>query len=141
MKNNDGFMRTERRIPYDPKLKERARILRKNMTRSEKHLWETLLRKKQLLGLRFLRQRPIDNYIVDFYCPKQKLVIEIDGEIHEQHKEYDADRTIILERYGVRALRFANNEILKNISGVESKIKTFLLNFPLNEGDEGGENY
>lgn len=141
MKNNDGFMRTERRIPYDPKLKERARILRKNMTRSEKHLWETLLRKKQLLGLRFLRQRPIDNYIVDFYCPKQKLVIEIDGEIHEQHKEYDADRTIILERYGVRVLRFSNNEILKNISGVESKIKTFLLNFPLNEGDEGGENY
>jgi very-short-patch-repair endonuclease len=67
-----------------------------------------------------LRPRPIDNFIVDFYCAALKLVIEIDGDSHftEQGKQYDAERTAILEGYGLRVIRFTNVEVLQNFEGV-----------------------
>ena len=76
MKNSNRIIQ-----PYNPKLKKRARRLRKNMTDAEVKLWNHL-RRKQIKGLQFFRQRPIGNYIVDFYAPEAKLVIEVDGGQH-----------------------------------------------------------
>jgi very-short-patch-repair endonuclease len=83
-------------LPYNPKLVPIAKQLRLNQTVTEKKMWQGFLRK---LPLRILRQRPIDNFIVDFYCSGLRLVIEIDGESHftEQGKIYDEERTNILE--------------------------------------------
>ena len=107
-------------LPYNKKLKEKARDLRNNMTAAEKKLWYGYLRNHRYI---FLRQKPIDNYIVDFYCSKLKLVIEIDGETHlsEKGREYDEERTKALERYGLKVLRFWNDDVLNGIE-VVSKI-------------------
>jgi very-short-patch-repair endonuclease len=90
-----SLLKSDVRLPYNPKLKDRARELRKNMTKTEKKLWYNFLSKH---SLRFLRQRPIDQYIVDFYCPKKKLIIEIDGSTHftKDGVEYDAERSSIV---------------------------------------------
>jgi very-short-patch-repair endonuclease len=77
-------------IPYNPKLKARARELRKNMTPGEQRLWQ-FLRGKQVLGFDFDRQRPIDQFIVDFYCKKLRLAIEIDGASHDSENAQIAD--------------------------------------------------
>ncbi len=104
-------------LPYNPKLIERARVLRKNMTEAEKKLWYGLLKN---FKYPVLRERPIDNFIVDFYCPKLKLVIEIDGEVHftSDGKIYDEDRDKILKSYRLKILRFSNWEILRNFDRV-----------------------
>lgn len=109
------------RLPYNPKLTERAKELRKNMTKEEKKLWYDFLSK---LNVRFLRQRPIDNYIVDFYCPKFKLVIEVDGSQHYSGDglEYDVVRTEILSAYDLKVIRVSNIEINKYFETVCSKI-------------------
>ncbi|UCE08581.1 MAG: endonuclease domain-containing protein, partial [bacterium] len=93
-------------IPYNPKLKERARQLRKNPTFSEKILWQALRRKQ--LGYEFHRQVPIDQFIVDFYCHELLLVIEIDGISHDSNeaKTNDHQRQSIIEKYGIAFLRF-----------------------------------
>ena len=105
----------------------RARILRKSMTFSEKKLW-SYLRKKQLNGIRFRRQHPISKFIVDFYCHSQKLVIEIDGSIHQQEfqRERDENRTFELQEYGLKVIRFDNETVLNNISKVISEIEMHL---------------
>ncbi len=92
-------------LPYNPKLTARARELRKNSTEAEKRLWYRYLWN---FKYRVLRQRPIDFYIVDFYYPKLKLVIEIDGDTHytDAGKIYDERRTQILESYSLRVVRF-----------------------------------
>lgn len=109
---------------------ELARELRKSPTSSEKVLW-SFLRKKQLCGLKFLRQRPIvyeqrqsvrHFFIADFYCPEIKLVIELDGKIHEYQKEYDFNRDMVLKNLGIRTLRI-RNEDLKDIESVMRRIK------------------
>ena len=86
-----------RRLPYNPKLTNRARSLRRNMTPPEKKLWYEFLSQHDK---RFLRQRPIDNYVVDFYCAGADLVIEIDGDSHgsQDAKEYDNQRTATLKK-------------------------------------------
>ena len=90
------------------------------MTAAEKKLWYSFLRNHKYI---FLRQKPIDNYIVDFYCSELKLVIEIDGETHitEKDKKYDKERTKILKSYGLKVLRFWNDDVLNGIE-VVSKI-------------------
>jgi len=100
-----GLITTGYHLPYNPKLTERAKELRNNLTEAEKRLWYGYL---CTFKYRVLRQRPIDNYIVDFYCPKLKLVIEIDGDTHytDAGKIYDERRTQILESYGLRVVRF-----------------------------------
>jgi len=104
-------------MPYNPDLKELARNLRLNMTPAEKKLWYNYLRD---FRYRVLRQKPIDNYIVDFYCPKLQLVIEIDGESHytEKAKINDVKRTQTINSYGLKEIRFTNIEILENLEGV-----------------------
>lgn len=95
------------------------------MTLAEKKIWYELLAKDKLNGLRFLRQKPIDEYIADFYCHKLKLVIEIDGESHlaEGAREYDEHRTKVLNAYGIEVIRYTNEEILNHIGEVESDLK------------------
>jgi very-short-patch-repair endonuclease len=104
-------------IPYNPELKQLARDLRKNMTLSEVLLWNQL-KQKNMLGFDFDRQRPIGNYIVDFYCKELSLAIEIDGDTHIYRYEEDEIRQSELEKLGVKFLRFDDLEVKKNISNV-----------------------
>jgi len=112
------------------KIFEQAKILRNNMTKAEKLLWDYLSR-KQLMGFKFRRQHPIADFIVDFYCHIAKLVIELDGEIHnnKEQKDYDKARTEELEEFGIKIIRFDNEEILKDIDKVLGIIERHL---PLN---------
>ncbi len=112
-----GLITTGFHLPYNPKLIECARELRKNMTAAEKTLWYHCLRD---FPYRVLRQRPIDHYIVDFYCPALRLVIEIDGESHftDDGKESDEHRTAILNAYGLRVVRFTNREVMTDVAAV-----------------------
>lgn len=100
-----------------------ARKLRKNSTSQEQKIWN-LLRNRQFLGLKFKRQVPIYNYVVDFVCEEKKLIIEIDGGQHNEPNNIDEDniRTNILEKEGYRVIRFWNNEIDNNIEGVYQKL-------------------
>jgi very-short-patch-repair endonuclease len=104
-------------IPYNPELKELAKELRRNMTLSEVLLWNELKQKK-ILGYDFDRQRPIGNFIVDFYCKELSLAIEIDGKSHIYRYDYDDERQRILEKLGVRFLRFEDIQVKKNITNV-----------------------
>ncbi|MEG3939062.1 endonuclease domain-containing protein [Microcoleus sp. S36b_A3] len=104
-------------LPYNQKLIPIAQELRKNPTPAEKKLWQNCLRN---FPFRVLRQRPIDNFIVDFYCVVLRLVIEVDGESHftEQGKQHDAERTGILEGYGLKFVRLTNVDVLQYCEGV-----------------------
>lgn len=114
-------------IPYNPKLKELARKLRKNMTFSEVLLWQEL-KGKQMLGFDFDRQRPIDEYIVDFYCKDLKLAIEIDGNYHyhDDQPEKDKLRQVRLEFLGVHFLRFDDADVKNNIKWVLNEIYNWI---------------
>ena len=102
---------------HNPALTQRARELRKNMTREEKQLWYQFLR---TYPLRFLRQKVIDNYIVDFYCHEARLVIELDGSQHYEKAGLlrDQIRTERIEQRGLTILRTPNNAIWENFEGV-----------------------
>ena len=149
-------MAVARNLPYDPrflpynhKLVDRAKELRKNMTPAEKKLWHEFLK---TFSDRVWRQRPIDHFIVDFYCPKRHLVIEVDGDSHftEEGQASDIERTQILEAYGLQVLRFTNEEVLQNFEGVcaaiealnppsppwEGGSKSNLLKSPLGSGEQ-----
>jgi very-short-patch-repair endonuclease len=104
---------------YDRKLKKPSQELRKNMTDAERLLWSKL-RMKQLNGLMFSRQKPIGGYIVDFYCHRAKLVVEVDGGQHFSNvsREYDRIRDEFLKNTGLKVLRFTNNDVINNIEGV-----------------------
>ena len=104
-----------------PAIFEKAKELRANMTEAEKALWARL--KNKQLGVRFKSQHPIDIFIADFYCHQAKLVVEVDGEIHQQQKQYDEGRTADLERFGIRVLRFTNKEVLNQLDAVVNQIK------------------
>jgi len=108
-----------------PEIFLRAAELRRNMTLAEKILWNELSAKK-LSGYTFRRQHPINNFIADFYCHKARLVIEIDGSIHEvrDHKIYDEGREDELEKFGLATIRFTNNQIMNNIESVLSKLRS-----------------
>ena len=102
---------------YNKNLLENARELRKNMTPQEGKLWHMYLKNHTV---KFYRQRVIDSYIVDFYCSRAKLIVEIDGSQHftVSGKEYDTLRTEILEKYGLKVIRFTNADIDDNIHNV-----------------------
>ncbi len=104
-------------LPYNPALKERARMLRKAGILHEALLWNQL-KKKQLNGLDFDRQKIIGNYIVDFFCAEKKVVIEADGCSHEGREEYDAQRDAYLESLGLIVIRILAKDILQNMEGV-----------------------
>ena len=104
-------------IPYNKKLKEFSKKLRNNSTLSEILLWE-YLRAGKMKGYKFNRQKPLLNYIVDFYCKKLNLVIEIDGDSHNTKYKADKIRQNELEKYGFKFLRFDDLEIKTNINNV-----------------------
>jgi very-short-patch-repair endonuclease len=103
-------------IPYNPKLREYAKELRKNSTLSEVLLWKEIKGKR--LGAEFHRQVPIDEYIVDFYCHELKLAIEIDGCSHDAKYKYDIHRQKKLEKFGITFIRFDDLEVKKDITNV-----------------------
>ena len=100
---------------------QRMKELRQNMTGAEAALWEQL-RRNHLQGFHFRRQQIIDGYIVDFYCHASAVVVEVDGEIHEQQVEDDAHRDRVLKERGLRVLRFSNQAVLENLSDVLRQI-------------------
>jgi len=112
---------------YNPKLKLRARQMRNEMTAAEKKLWYGYLEQDRN---RWLRQKPIGDYIIDFYCPKLKLAIEVDGTTHLENKDkvYDKKRTEELEKLGIKILRFWNNDILDGLAEVENVIEEQIKN-------------
>lgn len=112
-------------IPYDPKLKQLARNLRNNSTLAEVLLWHEL-NGKQIRGYDFHRQKPIDKFIVDFYCCDISLAIEIDGTSHDERVECDEERQKMLEKLGVRFLRFTDREVKTNLHGVVMTIEDWI---------------
>ena len=100
---------------------QRAKELRRQMTQEEKILWQ-YLRANHLNGLHFRRQQIIDGFIADFFCHAARLVIEVDGEIHQQQAEYDAERDRVLSARGLRLLRIKNEEVRQNLDSVLARI-------------------
>jgi very-short-patch-repair endonuclease len=137
-------------LPYNKNLKEHARQLRGNMTDAERHLWAKI-RMKQLKGYQFYRQKPIGDYIVDFFCPEARLIIEVDGSQHfiNETIEYDRIREEYVSSLGLKVLRFTNSEVLKHVDGVVERIEEEMkipLNPPFSKGEtraspfeEGGD--
>ena len=105
-------------VPYNKKLTALARENRKNLTAAETKMWFQVLRMRHFENLKFIRQKPIGNYIVDFYCAELRLVIEIDGDSHAEAVNYDAARTAALNAQGITVIRYTNHEILNNLTGV-----------------------
>ncbi len=118
------FKKSDRFLPYNRELVSRAKEMRKHPTTAERKLWDYLRK----FPFRVWRQRPIDNFIVDFYCPKLHLIIEVDGSGHftEQGRAYDEERTNVLEGYGLQVIRFTNDEVLNSFEGVCDRISGFL---------------
>ena len=100
-----------------PELQERARELRRETTPAERLLWARL-RNRQLQGRKFRRQHPLGRFVVDFCCPAERLVVEVDGEVHEGQEEEDEARTAVLESYGYTVLRFPNQAVIQDVEGV-----------------------
>jgi len=131
-------------LPYNGNLKQLSRQFRENVTDAERHLWAKI-RMKQLKGYQFYRQKPIGDYIVDFFCPKAKLVIEIDGSHHlvGEKIEYDRIRDEYLSSLGLRVLRFTNTNVLTHIEGVIESIEEEIppreipLSPPFSKGETG----
>jgi very-short-patch-repair endonuclease len=124
-------------LPYNKNLTERARENRKNPTKAESEIWHKVLRMRQFAEYKFLRQKPIDNYIVDFYCSELQLVIEIDGDSHAEAVEYDAVRTNILESLDLTVVRYTNEDVLRNIEGVYDDLCQRLEKLaPLDRGEQ-----
>jgi very-short-patch-repair endonuclease len=117
-RHGEGFASGPAFLPYNKNLTARARENRNNPTKAESKIWHEVLRMRQFSSYKFLRQKPIDNYIVDFYCAELLLVIEIDGDSHAAAVEYDAERTKILESLELAVVRYTNDEVLSNIQGV-----------------------
>ena len=122
IKKTEGFS-TERK--HNTKLTENAKSLRKSMTKEERHLWYDFLR---TYPIRFLRQKVIDNYIVDFYCHEARLIIELDGSQHYEEKGLlkDKIRTEKIESRNLTVIRIPNNEVNKNFRGVCEYIDLFV---------------
>ena len=99
--------------------------LRREMTPAEKLLWQQVRAKN--LGVRFRRQQIIAGFIVDFYCHKAALVVEVDGDIHDLQQEEDARRERVLSEMGLRVVRFRNDEVLQSLSVVLGRIKELIL--------------
>ncbi len=117
-------------IPYNPKLKEVARQLRNNSTLAEVLLWLEL-KGHQMKGYDFHRQKPIDNYIVDFFCHELMLAIEIDGESHTWEKAGANEdiRQSVIESFGISFLRFDNKEVKQNMRFVLNAIHDWIVDF------------
>ena len=105
-------------VTYDEALTEKVRENRRRPTPAEKKLWFEVLRGRRFSGLKFTCQKPLDRYIVDFYCAELMLAIEIDGDSHDGRGRYDVARTRRLNALGVEVVRYANAEVMNNVEGV-----------------------
>jgi len=113
---NRGHIRTSAAI------QESARLLRKHLTPAEQALWSRL-RDRQLAGIKFRRQHPLGPFVADFYCAESRLVVELDGGVHDQMQERDANRTVEFEQRGYRVIRFSNARVLHEIEQVLEEIR------------------
>ncbi len=113
----DGDDEKRRMRGITPELQQAAWLLRDRMTPAEQALWEAL-RERRLDGLRFRRQHPVGQFVLDFYCSRYKLVVELDGGVHESQQEQDAARTAFLSAYGYQVVRFRNEEVFSNLPSV-----------------------
>ncbi|MEO6850432.1 MAG: endonuclease domain-containing protein [Mucilaginibacter sp.] len=120
-------------IPYNSKLKDIARKLRNDSTLGEVLLWNEL-KNKQMYGYDFHRQKPLLNYIVDFYCYELNLVIEIDGRYHDHEEKHEADilRSKELEAYNLTIIRFTEQEVRKDMINVLRTIESYILEYKTN---------
>ncbi|MBL7871180.1 MAG: DUF559 domain-containing protein [Cyclobacteriaceae bacterium] len=120
---------------YNTKLQPFANALRKRMTKAEACLWKFALRASQLKGYPFRRQRPVLNYIADFMCKDLMLIIEVDGITHHDQKvlENDQRRQADLEHAGFTVLRFTDNEVLKNMTGVIAELEDWIEKYEANK--------
>jgi very-short-patch-repair endonuclease len=123
-------------IPYNPKLKEIAQKLRKQGILSEVLLWNELKRKK-MMGYDFHRQKPLDNYIADFFCNELMLIIEIDGITHESKTEEDEKRQKRLEELGFSFLRFYDGHVKNYMVDVLETIREWIIEHTPNPSQEG----
>jgi very-short-patch-repair endonuclease len=119
-KGNSGLIRTQN-IKNDKLLL--AKYFRQHMTYGERCFWNAF-RKNQLKGFRFRRQQVIHGFIADFYCNQLNLVVEIDGGIHEEQKDYDKLRDMIISQYGIKVLRFTNEQVIDHMDNVIEQILT-----------------
>jgi very-short-patch-repair endonuclease len=112
-------------VPYRRDLKSKSRTLRRDPTPAERKLWFEFL---SVHPFKFTRQKPLGRYIADFYCAKEQLVIELDGDSHytEEGARHDRARTASLERNGIRILRFTNAEVMEQFEGVCGRIEEML---------------
>lgn len=120
-------------VAYNKNLKQRSRDLRNKSTLGEILLWKRL-RKRQLMGYQFNRQKPLGNFIADFYCKELRLVIEVDGSSHEEKEQYDSDRDLQLQKLGLHILHIPDADVRQNMKGVLVQIEHFvhaLLKSPL----------
>jgi very-short-patch-repair endonuclease len=113
---------------YNKTLKEYAREHRNASTKAEVKLWCDLLRRKQMLGYQFLRQRAIGNYIADFFCKDLQLIIEVDGITHHNEETFKKDlaKETVLKEFGYSVLRFSDDDVIKNIDGVKIVIEEWI---------------
>jgi len=129
-------------VPICPHLSliptKKARKLRKNATRAESLVWSKL-RAKQINGVKFRRQQPIGNYIVDFVSFEKKIIIELDGGQHARAKKKDSKRDKLLSENGFTVLRFWNNDVLKNPDGVIHMLIEEITPSPLSPPFKGGD--
>lgn len=118
--------------PYNKNLKQFSRDLRNNSTMGEIMLWQGL-KKKQMMGYTFNRQKPLFNYIADFYCKALNLVIEVDGDSHIGKEDYDHQRTLDLEEQGLTVLRFEDALVKANLNYVLIEIESWIKAHKLKE--------
>ena len=123
--SDGGFINPVKRVPYNKDLKELASEMRQNQTKAELLVWNNIL-KADKIGFRFIRQKPLLDYIVDFYCFELGLVIEIDGDSHNYSIEKDKEREQELNEQGLRILRFSNLEVYNNLDGVKVAIEKYI---------------
>ena len=129
-------MKTKSEQPQPPEYSlDLRRQKRKNPTPAEKLLW-LHLRNNQLDGLKFRRQHPFDRYVVDFYCHAKRLIVEVDGPIHERQIEDDQMRQSELEAAGYYFLRFTNDEVLYSIGKVIARISEIARMIPLSSSEQ-----
>ena len=116
-------------IDYNRKLKGVSQNLRSNMTDAERVLWRRI-RRGQIKGVLFYRQKPIGGYIVDFYCPKLKLIVEIDGDVHFYERNIAADkkREEYFNKLGLKIVRYTNLDVIQNIDNALRDLKRWLTN-------------
>lgn len=138
MTHNLQYAQARHWLPYHQNNIHKAKALRRNMTGAESKLWFEVLRNRQFLDFRFLRQRTIDRFIVDFYCAELKLAIEIDGDSHAETADADCARTRLLGHYGIQVIRYTNQDVLNNLTGVYDdlvrKVQRLIPPTPLKKG-------